>query len=541
MGKAVIVAGLLLVALAPAPARALNPESPEVKKLVAKAVKYLETSREERLGGRCLVAMVFDKLGHTADHPKIAEAIAACKAACQPDAKDIKEDIYSTGLAIVLLCELDASQYRPEIEKLLASLEHRQKTHGGWGYPAESTHGGTGDTSMTQYGVLATWLAYRNGIEVSHESIEKVCNWLLRTQDPSGGFGYQGNDPGDGNYNRVMQSEVRNSLSAAGAGSLYICADMLNLKTIMDAERQARELPPALVLVEDGAAKARRPATDRVPAKMMTRALTDANTWLTQNYKVDQGTWNLYHLYALERYHSFRELAENLKDDDPKWYNDIVAHLGKTQSDQGSWNGGSGEAVDTAFGALVLLRSTKVAIQKSLKRYGDGQLSGGRGLPSDPRAVTLKHGKIVGAAVSAEIDDLVAVLETGEGSSFEYLTNHPEEIQLADDPAKRKDQVLRLRRLVAAGPFETRLTAVKLLGRARDFDSVPVLIYALSDPDARVAREAEAGLRFVARRFGPSTMPAKATPEQKKQVIDSWTRWYAAVRPELSDTESRQP
>jgi hypothetical protein len=541
MGRAVIIAGLLLVAVCPSPASALNPESPEVKKIIAKATKFLKNASDERLGGKCLIAMAFDKLGHKQDHPKIAEAIKACKAVCQADAKEIKEDIYSTGLAIVLLCELDASQFRPEIEKLLASLEHRQKSHGGWGYPAGSTHAGTGDTSMTQYGVLATWMAYRNGVEVSPESVEKVCNWLLRTQDPSGGFGYQGNDPGDGNYNRVTQSEVRNSLTAAGAGSLYICADMLNLKTINDAERLARELPPALVLVEDRTAKARRPSTDRVPAKMLTRALTDANAWMTKNFTVDQGTWNLYHLYAVERYYSFRELAENIKDDDPKWYNAIVAHLEKTQSGQGSWNASSGEAVDTAFGVLVLLRSTKVAIQKSLKRFGDGQLSGGRGLPSDPRAVTLKHGKIVGAAVAAEIDDLVAVLETGEGSSYEYLTGNPEEIKLSDDPAKRKDQVLRLRRLATAGPFESRLTAVKLLGRSRDFDSVPVLIFALSDPDARVVREAEAALRFIARRFGPSTMPAKATPEQKKQVIDAWTRWYASVRPVLADTESRQP
>ena len=49
--------------------------------------------------------------------------------------------------------------------------------------------------------------------------------WLIRTQDPSGGFGYQGKI-GEGNK-LVKQSEVRQSLSAAGLGSVYACSDML--------------------------------------------------------------------------------------------------------------------------------------------------------------------------------------------------------------------------------------------------------------------------------------------------------------------------
>jgi hypothetical protein len=190
----------------------------------------------------------------------------------------------------------------------MQSIERRQKPGGGWGYPPGGAHGETGDTSMTQYAVLATWTSYKSGLDPSKESIEAVCNWLLRTQDPSGAFGYQGRDPGEGKFVRLDQAEIRNSLCAAGSGSLYICADLLMFKAFADPTKQAdAELPPALVLVEEGKEKiAKGPITDRVPANVMQRGLADANAWMTRNYKIDQGQWNLYHLYALERYQSFR-------------------------------------------------------------------------------------------------------------------------------------------------------------------------------------------------------------------------------------------
>jgi hypothetical protein len=529
-----LVAAAVLAGSAPQ-ASAFTADSPEVKKLIDKGTKFLETADDARLGGKCLIGMVFLKHGKKDDHPKVAAAVEACKVVCKLAAADIKEDVYSTGIAIIFLCDCDASKYRPEIVKLMESLEIRQRAAGGWGYPAGSgAHGETGDTSMTQYAVLATWSAYRNGIDPSQNSVENVCNWLLRTQDPSGGFGYQGVDPGEGNYVRVAQSDVRNSLCAAGAGSLYICADLLRFKAIADPAKQAEsDLPPALVLVDDGKDKAvKGPVTERVPSKMMMRGLNDANGWMARNYKIDQGAWNLYHLYALERYQSFRELAENLKDEEPKWYNDGVRHLTKTMSAKGTWESNSGEVIDTAFGVLFLMRSTKKTIQKTMKRFGHGQLTGGRGLPTDASSVTVKHGRVVGSSIAGEIDDLVAVLEAGEGSNFEYVANNVDEVKLSADEATRKQQIIRLRRLAAAGPFESRLVAVKMLARSRDFDSAPVLIYAMTDPDARIVREADAGLRFMARRFGDSKLPDKLTNDAKKKAADAWTKWYVSIRPD---------
>jgi hypothetical protein len=211
-----------------APARAaLTPDSPEVQRLIAKGMAYLEVNNDNRLGGMCLLGLCH--LKHTGDkqHADVVKAIEACQRVCRAEPAAISVDIYSTGIAIFFLCEVDAEKHNTAIEKLVQSLILRQKNGGGFGYPAEHNHGTTGDTSMTQYAVLGLWAAKQHGIAVPQEVSEKVCNWLIRTQDPSGGWGYQGTDPNS--YQRVKQTQIRPSLAAAGLGSAYICAHTLGL------------------------------------------------------------------------------------------------------------------------------------------------------------------------------------------------------------------------------------------------------------------------------------------------------------------------
>ena len=92
--------------------------------------------------------------------------------------------------------------------------------------------------------------------------------------------------------------------------------------------------------------------------------------------------------------------------------------------------------------------------------------------------------------------------------------------------------VTRLRGLVSGPVFESRLVAVRSLGKVRDLDNVPILLYALSDPDIRVVREADKALRFLSRRldgFGPVDELSK-TQQQKLQL--DWRKWYLAIRPD---------
>ena len=219
-----------------------SPQHPHVRKIVDQALTYLETAEEDRLGGQCLIALVFLKEGMDEDHPQITRAVRECQRACRRSAKEIPPDIYSTGIAVLLLAELDASKYAFEINTFLNDLKQRQKSGGGWGYPLQHpTYGPTGDTSMTQYAVLALWTAHQHGITVSPEMVSAVCDWLLRTQNPSGAWGYQGTDPGPGNYQRVEQREIRHSLCAAGLGSTYICGDLLGLRPRQPGGRPARQ------------------------------------------------------------------------------------------------------------------------------------------------------------------------------------------------------------------------------------------------------------------------------------------------------------
>ena len=88
---------------------AVTPESPEVRELVDKGLKYLEENSDHRLGGKCLSALAFYKSGaslgaptHCRSHSKPAKALRA--------RNHEADSIYSNGLAIIFLCELNDSE-----------------------------------------------------------------------------------------------------------------------------------------------------------------------------------------------------------------------------------------------------------------------------------------------------------------------------------------------------------------------------------------------------------------------------------------------
>ncbi len=514
-----------------------TPQSPKVRQMIERAIPFLDSEEDERLGARCLIALVQLKEGHGEDHARIAEAVGACKVATRRAAEVIAEDIYSTGLAIIFLSELDAEKYEPEIQKLLRSLEVRQKEGGGWGYPPEHPrYGRTGDTSMTQYAVLALWTARRHGMTVPDDVIVKACNWLLRTQDPSGAWSYQGKDPGPGMFQRVAQneSEIRHSLCAGALGSLYICGDLLGLNVSQPSSPDSKDkLPPALKPVGPSGTvePPRRAAASGIDRAVWRRATSDANRWLAANFQIDPRPWPLYYLYALERCHSFRELAQGITDPEPAWYNQGVDHLAKTQSQDGSWHEQAGATVGTAFAVLFLTRSTQKAIQQA--GYGEGRLTGGRGLPKSVARVRVKQGKIAAEPSGQSIADVLAVLEDPNHPDYDYVTEFHEDLTLSDEPVTRERQVARLRRLVLAGSYKARASAVRALSRRRNLDDVPYLIFALGDPDGDVQHEADRGLRLISRRLDGVGIPV---PEGDSQAlaarVEAWKQWYLSIRPD---------
>jgi hypothetical protein len=504
------------------PCLAVKPASPEVRKLIDKGVIFLEKDDESRFGGRCLVAMTLLKTGKSVEHPKVYAAIAECEKMAKESAVDKNtEDIYALGVATLFLCELDVSKYGDEINYFLNVLKHRQKSHGGWGYEGQ----GTGDTSMTQYGVLSAWTAKQLGLSVADEVIEKVANWLIRTQDPSGGWGYQGVDPGS--YEKVAQSEVRLSLTTAALGSTLIAANLLG---IIDMEDSGDELPPALVLVPE-----ERPGDEKIKVEghRLREAVSTGTGWFRKNYTISPDGFTHYYLYALERFMSFKELADGKKIDEATWYNEGYKYLSETQKEDGSWISSGGAQVDTAFSILFLLRSTRKAIEK-VQSFGEGTLVGGRGLPKDTANVKLRGGRLVAQNQTQAVDEMIKALGDPDDPELDFMAENPDKVELSKDEKVRIGQLKQLRQVVRTGAPKARLAAVKALGQSRDVQYVPLLIYAITDPDPQVCVAADQALRFMTRRFHGQTLKVPPDPASQDAAVAQWKEWFMKIYPDMA-------
>jgi hypothetical protein len=521
----ILAAGL--IALTPRQAKAVAPDSPEVKQLIDRGLRFLETqeNNEDRLGGRCLIGLSFFKAGRSPGHPKIAAARSACESAANSEMKSL--DNYSVGLALVFLLETDPQRNRSLASRYVQEILRRQQRAGGWGYPQSAT----GDTSQTQYPTLGLWLAINNGIDVPMDAIERVCGWLVRTQDPSGAWGYQGEDPGRYNQ-RVNQSEIRPALAAAGLGTLYICADILGASS-SKPENEEKGLPSALKPVGDPLEVKNRPVVSAIESKLVSKAILDGNYWFTRHYSLESEGHTHYYLYAYERYQSFREAANKITDSNPRWYNEMVAQLKKTEEPDGGWNGSDGAAVTTSFAILTLLRSAKktIATVAVPKKLGDGVLLGGMGLPKNTADIQEKDGKLVESPLAGTIDELVATIEKNDTPELERLVESQARWKLDSDVTKRSGEIAKLRAIVASGNFESRFLAVRALGRVRELDNVPLLVYALSDPDMRIVREADKGLRFISRKLDGVGIPEEPKLPDAKNGVAAWKAWYQSIRP----------
>ncbi len=536
--RSYLVAVLLISTLAlglPRPACAVTPESPEVKAVIDKAFKFLETADDPRLGGKCLIGLAFLKNGSDEKHPKVEAAVQACLEATRGDAAAIRSDIYSTGIAIIFLCTLNPSKYGPEIIKLRDSLVARQKPHGGFGYAERET----GDTSMTQYAVLAYWEISKVGLGLDVPSTERVANWVIRTQDPGGNWGYQGKEATvteeEGKRPKteyVKQDSARASMTAAGMGCLYMVADLLKLSELT-SERDAK-LPPALRLMKKGGAQAA--LTEKVELRLVRAAQERGRSWMGKNYKIEQKYFQMYFLYGYERYQSFLEASDARFTKEPRWFNEGFAFLKKEQLADGSWKSDHPglDVPDTAFATLFLLRSTKKAIERS-KAYGEATLVSGRGLPANNQEVAVRSGRIVQTKVNVTAAQLVDILHLSEHRAFATVTGDLELLRerLAALPAVEQTPLLaKLRGLVVSGVADSRLAAVKVLGMMRDLTAAEALIAALDDPDWRVVLAADDSLRLIGRIISPSTLSEKANKLARTEAIQTWKRWLLTIRPD---------
>lgn len=518
----------------PPAARAYTPESPEVKAMLQKAKEFLAKHNERRVGGKALIATVFTKSGEV-DHPLVADAIAAVTELANQGKYAAEDEIYTYGMCLIFLLSLDehgVDVNMETIKKLHEELLQRQKANGSWGYP----HQPGGDTSMTQYAALGLWEASVVGLDAPVEVWEKLTDWLLRTQDPTGYWGYQGQDPGS--YDLKPQAAPSpQSMGAAGLGALYICVDHLRLRgsSASDVEDDEEGAPSAF----------KRVVADKktsVPAKALTsniniinqlkKALPDGNNYMKSRSNIEERHFYYYAMYAIERYQSFYKPTAKT---DVGWYNHGVKFLMDRQAENGSWDSRQnvvGPACDTGFACLFLLRSARKSILKK-EAYGAGTLIAGRDLGNLGKGqLELKNGEVRVRALDGPAAEVFSALDDPSGANYDAAIAALEQLKIEpNDPQLARNRE-RLRKLAAGAEPEARLAAVAALGKGRQLDDVPMLIYALSDPDPRVIAEARRGLEFVSRKFkglGPDDENNKGDVEA---AIRRWKQWYLSLRPD---------
>ena len=519
-----------------------TPDDPVVQQMVSRGLKYLEANPIQNAsvsfrgiaGEVVLAGYTHVKCRHDPGNPVVKSGVA--KALEIVDAfKDGKGEMgkkrnYEIAICILLLAEVDADRYRDELVYLQQQLMSQQQPGGGFGYPGSEL----GDISQTQYSILAIWTLDRNGIPLSYDNVAECTKWLLRVQDRGGAWPYQGQDPGRGATQRIVQHErVGISMGLAGGSSVLIAGDALRIwgETSDETNPNIAGMPKAIRLYKEDKNKNRRKKVKKVSQSAIMDSLDLFEAWQDKNPYRKSGArdWRYYIIYTRERYESFKEIAAGgAKDKSPAWYNQIVDELRKTQSSDGGWTEPSltSKTASTSFALLTLIRST----QKAIVNYSSGTLSGGQGFPADTTNIRVDGTQIKGQAVAAQVTDLLSILsEDGGGLNGREL---PDNLELDSTPDGRRAQIDRLERMVRGSQsYMARRVAAQLLGKSDELRVAPSLIFALNDLDTPTRKFARDGLRFISRKFDGFGLPEKPLKSEvgEEKYPAALSRWRAEV------------
>ena len=472
--------------------------------------------------------MVFIKHGHGEEHPQIQVAVEACKQAATPNADQINTPIYDLGIAIIFLCNLDPSKYQAEIQKLLDALDHVQKPHGGWGYAGKET----GDTSMTQYGALSSWEAVKAGFVVPRESVEGMTDWIIRTQDPTGGWGYQGKLPENSGSARVKQDRTTLCLTTAALGSSYAAADLLGF-IAPPPKNDDPNIPSVLIPVKNELAPAKAEGGNIDP-KLLKERQKDGQSWFAKNNENYPKSWTYYYLYALERFESFREYERGNFSKDPAWYNKAVGYLKQHQAEDGSWASKPDMVVpDTAFASLFLMRSMKKSIERAIA-FGAGRMNGGQRLPDNLVGAKLRENRLVNPLTDTDAVTALAIIRNPEHPQFLRAVESVAEFAKLLKSAKvngghsAQEELLNLYETV---PTPSRILILRIIGQMDELKHTPVLIAAIEDENLHVRREAYENLQRLTKRLSPLSPDVLNSAAERAKLIEDWTTWYERLAP----------
>ncbi len=505
-----------VVVLAPAWAAGTGRARADSDPIVGRAVEFLKKSvGYSSAGEAALTALALVKAEVPASDPGLARPLDVIYQRFEGSSYRPQQAsgpaIYEAGVTILALANLDPIAHRDKIAAVARFLLDRQNGNGSWDYDGSNL----GDTSISQYAVLGLWEAENAGVIVPPSAWDRAARFFLESQHDSGGFVYH---PGRTN-------EETTSMTAAGVGSLLICA-----RQLAPYRAAVKVANPLLIPVVSEAE--RRRYTAEVDPQRVNRAVARGVSWLAANFTTASpqtiGPSPFYALYGIERIGGLADKEQLGKVD---WYNEGRRFLAAKQQPDGSFNASFGLVPNTTWAVLFLTKSTAKTIRKiTIRRLGAGTLIGGRGLPRDLSTISVAGGHVVARPMDGGVQEMLSVLEDPRvedaASALAGLVGRYQ----AEGPRALRPHRDRFRKLLTDPDQGVRRVAAWSLGRTGDLAMVLPLVDALGDPDDGVAEEAARGLQLLSRKidgFGPAR---GASPEQKERAIAQWRAWYESVR-----------
>jgi len=188
----------------------------------------------------------------------------------------------------------------------------------------------SGDNSNSQYGLLGVWAGAQAGLEgIPTDYWKLVMKHWQSCQCGDGGWTYRG------------KGGARNTMTAAGVASLFVCFDNLYQDKFINCAGVQEYMP-------------------------LKRGLD----WFEKNFQrtLGGGRWFFYYLYGVERV----GLAAGYKYfGTADWYKLGATALLRAQGGNGAWSGGDQALVDTSFAILFLIRGRQPVMFNKLEFDGD--------------------------------------------------------------------------------------------------------------------------------------------------------------------------
>ncbi len=445
---------------------------------------------------------------------------------------------------------------------------------------------GGDDNSNTQFAILAVWLSRKHGVPVDG-SLDLIEKRFLASQSPrTGGWGYSGAIPaGPGG----AQMELMGSPAMFCAGLLGLATGVARREEARLKTEQPKNDPPKTDPGTDpkkmpddpfftppppkaGPVEPKKPAPRPRDARdiAVQAAFAGLGVHLSESAKAGQGALvlqtqkghghhDLYFFWSVERVGVIFGVD---KIGGVDWYAAGAHTLVYSQNQDGSWQGGFGAEVSTAFAVLFLCKSNlardlsgKVQKETSTEmKAGIGLGGGGSGStatnpttgttkpdpgtpppfvpgPTGSEAATLA-GELLRANTDKDWGIVLKKLRDSKGIVYThalvgavYRVDGDRKKVVREALAERLSRMTAatLREMAKAEDAELRRGAVLAMAMKDDKAHVPDLVAALSDDEDLVIRAARAGLKsLTGEDFGPAP---NATSGEKQLAVESWKQW----------------